>query len=129
APAAMVARATEPDAPTPAPPTVTPESLGIGPASFEWLFGDPEKALTHPDVTAGPTASLPALSPEERAARRVARLTARGGSAYGRGARISEGPALPPGPSPEPRAPEPGVPEPPAPEPRAPESPTPMLQR
>ena len=42
------------------PPAITPESLGIGPASFEWLFGDPDKALAHPDVTAGPVVSLPA---------------------------------------------------------------------
>ena len=74
-------------------PAVTAESLGLGPASFEWLFGDPAKALSHPDVTAGPVVSLPSLSPAERSARRVSRLTARGGSAHGRGARISEGPA------------------------------------
>jgi hypothetical protein len=79
----------------PAPAAITPESLGLGPASFEWLFGDPDKALAHPDVTSGPLASLPALSPEQRVARRLARLTARGGSAYGRGAEIREGPANP----------------------------------
>jgi len=73
--------------------TVTPEALGLGPAGFEWLFGDPDKALSHPDVTAGPAASLPALSPEQRRVQRLSRLTARGGSPYGRGARISEGTA------------------------------------
>ena len=72
---------------------ITPESLGLGPASFEWLFGDPGKALAHPDVTPGPVVALPVLSPAERTARRVARLTARGGTPFGRGARINEGPA------------------------------------
>src|SRR5438270_9458575 len=98
-PAPPAPSATSP-APTPA-PAITPESLGIGPASFEWLFGDPAKALAHPDVTAGPASSLPPLSPAQRTERRVARLAARGGSAYGRGARINEGaaakaPDLPP---------------------------------
>ena len=80
-----------------APPAAfTPESLGLGPASFEWLFGDRDKALAHPDVTPGPVTTLPPMSPQERSARRVARLTARGGSPYGRGAQISEGtPAAP----------------------------------
>jgi hypothetical protein len=113
-------------APPPAPaPAITAESLGLGPASFEWLFGDPDKALAHPDVTADPFASLPALSPAEQSARRLARLTARGGSPYGRGARISEGPAKSaeaPAPSGSPARPEavalsevPTRPEPPAP--------------
>ncbi len=75
----------------PAAPAITPERLGLGPASFEWLFGDPDKALSHPDVAAGPHVSLPPMSPEERSAQRLSRLTARGGSPYGRGARISEG--------------------------------------
>jgi hypothetical protein len=88
-------------APAAGPRVITPESLGIGPASFEWLFGDPDKALAHPDVTAGPVVSLPPLTPQQRSARRVARLAARGGSPYGRGARISEGPAK----APEPTAP------------------------
>ena len=70
-PAPPAPSATSP-APTPA-PAITPESLGIGPASFEWLFGDPAKALAHPDVTAGPASSLPPLSPAQRTERRVAR--------------------------------------------------------
>ena len=86
-------------APASGPPPITPESLGIGPASFEWLFGDPDKALAHPDVTASPVASLPPMSPEQRSAHRLARLTARGGTPYGRGAQISEGPAEPPAPA------------------------------
>jgi hypothetical protein len=107
-----VARAAEPT-PAAGPPEITPESLGIGPASFEWLFGDPDKALAHPDVTAGPVVSLPPLSPQQRSARRVARLTARGGSAYGRGARIAEGPAKPadpPAPAPAADSPAPATP-------------------
>ena len=95
-----LSRSADSSPPTPAPASgpqvITPESLGIGPASFEWLFGDPDKALAHPDVTAGPVVSLPPLTPQQRSARRVARLTARGGSPYGRGARISEGPAKAP---------------------------------
>ena len=79
-------------------PALTPESLGLGPASFEWLFGDPETALSHPDVTSGPLVSPPPMSSEQRTARRVARLTARGGSQYGRGAEIREGAAKPPDP-------------------------------
>jgi hypothetical protein len=79
-------------------PALTPESLGLGPASFEWLFGDPDKALSHPDVTSGPLVSLPSMSSQQRTARRVARLTARGGSPYGRGAEIREGAAKPPDP-------------------------------
>ena len=104
-----LSRSADSSPPTPAPASgpqvITPESLGIGPASFEWLFGDPDKALAHPDVTAGPVVSLPPLTPQQRSARRVARLTARGGSPYGRGARISEGPAK----APEPTAPAPVV--------------------
>jgi hypothetical protein len=123
-PPVQVAPSPEPVATSPSAPAVTPESLGIGPASFEWLFGDPEKALAHPDVTPGPIASLPQLSPAERSARRLARLTARGGSAYGRGARISEGPA----PARE-LSPEPAAPEARSSAAREPEAPAAMLQR
>src|SRR6516225_6275211 len=65
------ARPAPASAPAPA-PAITAESLGLGPASFEWLFGDPEKALAHPDVTADPFASLPPVSPAEQSARRLA---------------------------------------------------------
>lgn len=94
---AVVSRAKAPtpsaEAPGPAEPAAvappTPESLGLSPAGFEWVFGDPEKALAHPDVTPGPAVSLPPHPERER----IARLAARGGSAYGRGARIFEGAA------------------------------------
>lgn len=68
------------------------EQFGLTEAEYEWVFGDPRKALSHPDVVRGPSAPRP-LSEEERRELRVSDLKARGGSMYGRGARIVEGPA------------------------------------